>query len=338
MLIIIVFSIVVSFLSAYSTYYYVSKKQSECRSPLNTASALSRQGAETYIRITNPETPLTVDKEFEIGISADSVNRSTTIISLYYMTNKGMELTDTYKITDNVTPNWVTNYFTYKWNCSTTPIGTYWITGVLDDTIDGLPPYIAYSPAQITIAHAGSGADPTKSQLKPIKTSEVTESSIPLEWTPNEDPDFYKFQIHMSKSPNFQESADTFVKEFNQPNITKYTVTGLDRWTTYYFRIKTIDTEARGVFSNEVSATTEIMSDLACICLVVFMVFLFIAIAIIIIILILRARRRAQPTGPEMVQAACVFCGKMLQIRKNAAMSTIRCPYCGREGQIRFSK
>ena len=84
----------------------------------------------------------------------------------------------------------------------------------------------------------------------------ATSSSLMLTWTMNNDNDFARYEIHKSTSPLFTISQNTLVATINVRTTTTYTAIGLASSTTYYFKVRVVDTGALYADSNEVSGTT----------------------------------------------------------------------------------
>jgi titin len=83
--------------------------------------------------------------------------------------------------------------------------------------------------------------------------TEITETSMMLTWTENEDFDFKKYILYYSTSEDDigQEAAD-----ITDRSDTSYQMTGLSEDTRYYFVVRVEDTGGKSSDSNQVSATT----------------------------------------------------------------------------------
>jgi len=86
--------------------------------------------------------------------------------------------------------------------------------------------------------------------------TEVTAISAKVSWYINEQPDFAKYELHRSVTPDFQISTDSFVKIFPLPSDTTYILDGLDPSTTYYLKIRAYDTYKLYSDSTQVSFRT----------------------------------------------------------------------------------
>ncbi|MEW5760719.1 MAG: fibronectin type III domain-containing protein, partial [Candidatus Thermoplasmatota archaeon] len=84
----------------------------------------------------------------------------------------------------------------------------------------------------------------------------ISNSSLTLQWSKNNDTDFDKYEVHMSLEKDFVISKDTLINEIKEQNITSYILKGLKDNTTYYFKIRVFDTGGLYNDSNEVSAKT----------------------------------------------------------------------------------
>ncbi|MGQ9583545.1 MAG: fibronectin type III domain-containing protein [Thermoplasmatota archaeon] len=86
--------------------------------------------------------------------------------------------------------------------------------------------------------------------------SSVTDSSMTLSWSRNNDGDFARYELHMSTSANFTPSPATLAASITDQGTTERSVTGLLPSTGYYFRVRTVDTGGLHNDSNRVNATT----------------------------------------------------------------------------------
>ncbi|MCL0102684.1 fibronectin type III domain-containing protein [Dehalococcoidia bacterium] len=77
--------------------------------------------------------------------------------------------------------------------------------------------------------------------------TDVTESSVPLTWSKNTDPDFNRYEIYKD---------ETLVDTITDRNTTTYKVTDLSSDTTYYFKVKVVDNAGLSTESIQRSATT----------------------------------------------------------------------------------
>jgi chitodextrinase/sugar lactone lactonase YvrE len=84
----------------------------------------------------------------------------------------------------------------------------------------------------------------------------VTDSSMRLDWTQNRDGDFARYELHKGSAKNFVPSSNTLYSSMTDQTKTSETVVNLAPSTTYYFRLRTVDTGSLQNDSNEVSAAT----------------------------------------------------------------------------------
>jgi len=85
---------------------------------------------------------------------------------------------------------------------------------------------------------------------------EVTNNSLDLVWSRNEDDDFSKYEVHMSLERGFTPADPTVVKNIFDRTVTEHHVWEIEAETEYFFRVRTFDTEGQFNDSNEVSAVT----------------------------------------------------------------------------------
>jgi hypothetical protein len=100
------------------------------------------------------------------------------------------------------------------------------------------PPPINWPPEPVTLH------DPT----------DITNTSMSLTWTKNEDYDFKKYVLYYSTSKG---STGQKVTEITDRSGTSYQMTGLSQNTTYYYVVRVYDTGNLYSDSNKVSARTE---------------------------------------------------------------------------------
>ena len=86
--------------------------------------------------------------------------------------------------------------------------------------------------------------------------SEMTETSVFLEWSKNSDADFAKYAIHRSTNRGFSPLPSTEVRNLTDQSAVKYNVTGLKPDTLYYFKVVVSDAAGQTNLSNEVKART----------------------------------------------------------------------------------
>ena len=81
-------------------------------------------------------------------------------------------------------------------------------------------------------------------------------TSITISWTKNTDPNFNRYEIHMSTSSGFMPSNTTLVKTITNQNTVSWEVTGLTEDAEYYFKLRVYDTDNQYSDSNEINAKT----------------------------------------------------------------------------------
>jgi phosphodiesterase/alkaline phosphatase D-like protein len=86
-----------------------------------------------------------------------------------------------------------------------------------------------------------------------LTTGAVTRNNVVLNWTDNATNET-GFTIQRATNSTFTAGVRTI--NVNTPNLTTYTVTGLNPNTTYYFRVAARNAYGLSTFSNVVSATT----------------------------------------------------------------------------------
>lgn len=85
--------------------------------------------------------------------------------------------------------------------------------------------------------------------------NQISETSIVLSWSKNEDPDFVRYEIFQSTS---LDALGTSIANITDRETTSYTVTDLSHDTPYYFTIRVVDNIGLHTDSSQVSATTKI--------------------------------------------------------------------------------
>lgn len=100
------------------------------------------------------------------------------------------------------------------------------------------------------------GDDPTASTLS--VQAEGLSPAINATWTECPDDDFEEYRLYRDTESGIQQDPDnaTLVTVVDSASDTTYRDSGLDYQTTYYYALRTTDTEALHAWSNEVSATT----------------------------------------------------------------------------------
>ena len=93
----------------------------------------------------------------------------------------------------------------------------------------------------------------------PVKLDDpynVTESSMRLSWSKNNDTDFEKYEVHMANTANFVPNQSTMVDRISSQNVTTYKPTGLTPGMTYFIKVRVYDFAEQFADSNEVFAKT----------------------------------------------------------------------------------
>jgi hypothetical protein len=99
-----------------------------------------------------------------------------------------------------------------------------------------------------------SATNPTAVILNAL--TNITTSSVELDWAQNSDSDFKQYEIHKSTTAGFTPSTSTLVQTITTKNTINVTVSGLTAGTTYYFKIRVVNTNNLFSDSNERNATT----------------------------------------------------------------------------------
>jgi fibronectin type 3 domain-containing protein len=94
---------------------------------------------------------------------------------------------------------------------------------------------------------------PAAVTLSPPDQSTV--STLRLQWSASEDPDFLEYRVYRSTAPNVSEGS-TLAATFSSAGQAMFTDSGLTARTLYYYRVYTYDTRGVGWPSNEASART----------------------------------------------------------------------------------
>jgi sugar lactone lactonase YvrE len=90
-----------------------------------------------------------------------------------------------------------------------------------------------------------------------ITLSDVSDTSIILTWTENNDEDFLEYEVHKSRLVSFIPSDLTLETSISDQTTTSYNVTGLEPNTTYYFLVRVMDTSELVADSDIVSGATQ---------------------------------------------------------------------------------
>ncbi len=179
------------------------------------------------------------------------------------------------KLTWSVSP--VSDFLAYDVHMSTSPDfvpdGSNRITRILDRptvgyAVTGLSKNTVYYFA-VRVIDSGSltstsnvvwaktllgNIPPVAVTLEPI--TEITQTSLTLDWSQNEDNDFDRYEVHMGSTAGFTLGPASLVDQVQERTTTTYYIGSLAAGTTRYFRIRTVD--GGGLFndSNERGATT----------------------------------------------------------------------------------
>ena len=86
--------------------------------------------------------------------------------------------------------------------------------------------------------------------------TEISDASMKLTWTRNNDSDFNRYELYMGNESGFNLTVSPLQIVTNQ-SATSYTVTGLSNNTTYYFRVRVVDNAGLFNDSNEVAGMTQ---------------------------------------------------------------------------------
>lgn len=123
-----------------------------------------------------------------------------------------------------------------------------WMTAYAIPALMGKPyPVVVLSPPQ-------ESQPPTAVAL--YDPESITAATLELTWSRNSDVDFSKYEIHKSTLLDFSQTASTLTATLLSRFDTSYMVTNLSANTTYYFKVRVIDTEDLYADSNEVYGTT----------------------------------------------------------------------------------
>jgi PKD repeat protein len=86
--------------------------------------------------------------------------------------------------------------------------------------------------------------------------TDISDSSMRLGWSRNNDSDFDRYELHFGNASGFNLSDATLVQILTNQSATSYTVNDLEKNTTYYFRLRVVDTSGLFNDSNQVSGAT----------------------------------------------------------------------------------
>jgi hypothetical protein len=96
---------------------------------------------------------------------------------------------------------------------------------------------------------------PTAVTLTTPPQDAITETSVTLSWTENEDPDFTRYELFQSTSPDILGTSIANIT--NQETVT-YSITGLSHDTSYYFTVRVVDNVGLFTDSTQVTAKTQL--------------------------------------------------------------------------------
>jgi len=94
------------------------------------------------------------------------------------------------------------------------------------------------------------------SAVKLDPPSEVGDTALKLSWSQNGDSDFDRYEIYMGNRTGFGLANSTLLRTIAAQATVNYTVEGLTNNTTYFFRMRVVDTGGLRNDSNEVNTTT----------------------------------------------------------------------------------
>lgn len=83
--------------------------------------------------------------------------------------------------------------------------------------------------------------------------TDISETSVVLSWSENEDPDFVRYEIFQSSSLNV---LGTSIANITDQQVTSFTVTDLSTDASYYFTIRVVDDAGQFTDSSQIAATT----------------------------------------------------------------------------------
>jgi chitodextrinase len=137
-----------------------------------------------------------------------------------------------------------TGSWTYRWNSSAGSSGQHVIRARCSDgTLES-----AEVSRTVTVEKPPA----------PVSLSEPTETGVDyivLHWTTNTDSDFARYEVFLSETEGHPLSGLS-PRAVPAQSVTVYNCTGLAARTTYWFRVRVVDTSGQSSVSNEVFATT----------------------------------------------------------------------------------
>jgi hypothetical protein len=137
-----------------------------------------------------------------------------------------------------------TSSWTYKWNTSLGGSGQHVIRarcsdGTLESAEVSRTVTVEKPPVPVTLS----------------EPAEMGEEYIVLHWTTNADSDFARYEVFISENEGAPLSGLS-PRVVPAQSVTVYNYTGLAARTTYWFRVRVVDTSGQSSVSNEVFATT----------------------------------------------------------------------------------
>ncbi len=98
-------------------------------------------------------------------------------------------------------------------------------------------------------------ADEPPSAITLLDPTDITETSMALQWTRNFDSDFAAYNLYRDSTPAVTQSSELIITILNSAE-NNYSDTGLQGGTTYYYRVYVMDMAQQHTASNVVSGTT----------------------------------------------------------------------------------
>ncbi len=109
---------------------------------------------------------------------------------------------------------------------------------------------VPYEHEEEVSSGAGPGPDPPPHQVVLAPPTYQPTASAQLTWTLNTDPDFARYEVHTSTSPDFTPSEATLAGTVENQATNSYSVGPLSHLTTHYFRIRVYDLAGQHSDSN----------------------------------------------------------------------------------------
>lgn len=98
-------------------------------------------------------------------------------------------------------------------------------------------------------------ADEPPSAITLLDPTDITETSMALQWTRNFDSDFAAYKLYRGNNPAVTQSSELVTTIINSAD-NSYIDMGLQGGITYYYRVYAMDTAQQHTASNVVSGTT----------------------------------------------------------------------------------